>query len=1058
MIILCSCREIIIKIQRIINIVKNGFSCNNIFCCYGKSFNLRRKKAQGNDDLEEEKFYPEFQERQEDFIDKGQDLVSPSQSIQPTIVVPQDIEERMDIWIKSNQEGIKEESESSILELINIKNNSPDVSYLDPEPVLYRALTENPVYQNYFSDKINKLVGDKSKSSLFVETMLAKTQGLMEEIKERESEMTKEDEMKKQKEEEKEQLRKQDPYSVAIDLPDPSLNVKIYEKFLNLSLEEKNKMYGTMRMKYNDMMLSKAALDKFSQPKEGKLDQRMNFFLKNPQFLSSIIKSDPNFQKILRRELDNAGIKNKDFEQAIRESYSRRGIKKRITNVLNNEKGQFLHQILESLINRLDPTVAEWLKGAFFGAGEEQYREQSYSQEIGEEGYTGEKDLQGLTPGEVGDLSMTEADVNEASKQISNVIKYYLQDSLDDMETLNRYSSQKIMEGASDGYNKFESLKLTGPLGKEQIKEQEAYLRQYSIAERLNAYSQATTDQLEKLFKERGKTLPKDQFKMIYKNRFGKIVIPRSELERIFGSIKEEDIGSRDIKDYKDYVDVYKKQIEDGAIKDPFSPEWKEMINYKIPLESMADLGEIKKYIYDLKRGGYNDPNAIINKMKTGRMEELLNRFANIYETDDSKTAFSKKYNFINMSLKQDPKKHLSNAFEIYKKREGINKEKIKLEQEKEKVGRKPSENEAKRIKEKEKKISEKERKEVSNLKAIMGTSYTPMLPHISDLANEKILLKNGLEVPKFSTESLRGFVDLFDHHPTKLRNFMGVGGMVNPYDKQQRTNTELYYLARREDPPSHVKLLSNIYRDGVQEFNKKLQMTGRQLPSKPSFERDSWYVDFFNKYSDLDALQRALESKEEKIEKIEKSLDEYTFYANKKALFVISDKKKMDEILNSLKDPNERVETERQIRKWDGSSRLPLNIYTLLGQKTTSKIITDRIEQVQKIKEGLTEEQLKRSKREKRKGEGSIKEIGKDINILKKELTRILQKHNYNVDLSALKLAFVAYKKAISRIYKLNKIKKSSYKFASINTISIDAIIKDIRKEYNNFFDSLFL
>ena len=61
-----------------------------------------------------------------------------------------------------------------------------------------------------------------------------------------------------------------------------------------------------------------------------------------------------------------------------------------------------------------------------------------------------------------------------------------------------------------------------------------------------------------------------------------------------------------------------------------------------------------------------------------------------------------------------------------------------------------------------------------------------------------------------------------------------------------------------------------------------------------------------------------------------------------------------------------------------------------------------------------------------------------------------------YQFNLSALKLASIEYKRAMNRINKLLMIKKSCYKFAFVDSTSINNAIIKIEKDFDNLFDNL--
>ncbi len=981
------------NINKLMRLVKNGEFFN-------KSFNIKKKadifEEQGNVAA------PTQDQRNIPPIPSNIPVQMPTQvPVQdaPQIIpqIPEELEQRMDLWIKENNREIAFET-----------SKGPEgESYIGPDVILFRELTTHPEYRDILSNKIimsNPEIG-KHNSDLIVNTMMSKTQGIMGDIEERESGISRQEEEERQQREKIEEQRGLDPYSSSVPLPDPGLIKKVYEKFTFLSNKGKEEVYNLMHMRYNEEMLSQSSFKRFGEPEQGKIDQRMNFFLYNPQFLEPIIQQDPEFAEKLESEKSQP----------------------RKINVLNNEKGPLLHQILGGLIDRFDPSIIQWLKKGFgFGQdkGEETYRELSETEVVPESDEGRSPGLEGKTSKDFADLSITGADKEETSKLVSNATKYYLQDNMDEMDIINKVSSQAMMEEAK---NKFIDER-TSPAEKKQ------YLKRYSIGEKLNSYYLAVSDQLEKLFSERGKGLTNDIARMVYRNAEGQLMISNDIMKNMLGVAQRYeamDPGKpMTLLDYKDYIKIYKDRIRAGKEKDPFVPDWKKMINYRVAMNSMAGLGEIKSKIFDLKRQGHKDPNAIMVALSGGRNEGLLKRFSNVEENDP--LANKKIYDFIYMTLQQNPKgPNLKAPMQSYEDKKVIDKLEEDIKNGKGELSVKYNGNKEKKIKDNEDTLKGLKRQQGKNLKAIVGTSYIPLLAYVA----------KEMDRNKFLPGSLHGFIELFDQHPTKLKNFMSVGQQRNPYDDYGRTNTELYYKVRGEDPPKHVKVLYDLYNEGLETYEEK---TG--VPKK-TLEPGSWYSELFDKYNSFDILQKAAKDKQVKIDKAEEMKKEREEMANNRAVRDIGNPKKKQQIIDNIKDPLAKEQFIQTIEKWDGMTELDPIYYSYLGQKTTAKKLQDIQDIIKKLRGGLGE-----GKRV-RRGEEGLTQILQDMSNLKMELKRMLKNRGMDIDLSALRLASIKYKSFQNRLLKLAQMKKSNYKFAS----NFDFMINNIKNEFDQFFISLF-
>jgi len=929
------------------------------------------------------------------------------------------VDEWMDLWIKSNAEGIKRENTDEI---------AADVS-------LYREIKKHPEYQNILSEKINKnfpLVG-KEKSDMFVQTMLAKTQGLMGEIDEKERQMAEDKPFNKEE---------------GISAVEQDIAKKAYNRFMTLSPEERDLVDDIIKMKYTPQMLSQSIEYRFEDPGSlDKLDQRFNFFLYNPQFLEPFLQDDIYF----KTKFDNAKTKYQKI------------------SVMKQEKGDDLINVLSGLIDSLDPSIINWVKKRL-----NYINRDVSSKDISESVLLPETDegrpmtMEGDAPRDWADLAITGADKAESLKFMSNAVKYYLEDNISEMLEINNESSVSIMQEAHDGLK--ELIKESYINNKEiPPSKKKKKLNQYATGERLNAYFKGYHEQLVSLFDAEGGLNKNDSNKVRYKNKDGFMDIPSNIMKEMLDIAKKyrEDEGQDedefgrpkivDIADYHAYVDYYRKAIKDRKVKDPFRPEWKKMIKARAVMRNMAELGEIKNKIFDLKDKKFEDLSAIRKVLSGERDVFLLNHFANVSESDTDSIAGQKIDDFIFMTLNQDKDDYYMDVpLNAYKNQTKINKRQKEIDILSNKLRTKYNKKDEDTRDDMQNKLNEDSLKDVNNYKIALGTLYISLLPKLAKIQDQKIINKEtNMEEDRFLPSSLFGFVELFDSHPTRLRNFLNRGQQVNRDDLLGRTNTELYYKIRGEEPPSHVRALQNIYNRGVEtgEINK-----------------DKWYKELFSEYGKFDAYQRAYDKKKEREEFLTGKLNERVEKANNKVLDVVRSNDNgiaFQKVLNIIGDPNKRIEVENNINQWDGISELPLDYYGLFGQKLTATGIEKDKAAIKKIQGGykkrINEEGKEVSVNEKgeevrvRSGEEGLDDIYKMFEKQKTDLRNKLKERNVDIDFSALRIAESMYRIVQNKILKLSKIKEYSYKFASVNVLEIDKSIEVLKDNYDKFFMSLF-
>ncbi len=1004
-----------ININRIIKLVKKGmYYCN--------AFGLN-KKAQGfmEEDMADDAAAQWLAQQEKTVAPVPSDVSvqTPSQQIpQGADPISDDISQRMDRWVTENGREIGFEGSQDIITLIDKKNNAPSDSYLSPDFILYKDLISNPQYKGILSDKINMTNPsvDKQKADLFVETMLAKTQKLLNEMKDPEGSSI----MTPQPVE--------SPVEAPVEAPveDEKIQFSAYERFMpsNLSDEEKKRIFETVGMAYDGNMLSKAVEQKLGSPKKpGHLDQRMNFFLRYPEMLQNeefnVLRQVPNLEQSLREGLRKFGIADDNIIEALKQAYSNRSAKRPITEILKREAGDYLLNILQTLIDRADPAIAEWFKSSLLGGD---VVSGAHYTGTTEEGKAMEGNLSGATSADVSELNVTEEDMDETSKKIAGITTRYLANQLEEMGDLQSVAIQSMMHNNSDEYKKMASLipSSSGDDKKGLQKKMDRELKRYTGTERLNAFSTYAIRQLSEVFQTLGKGKKIEVMKggvkapsvIEYNNRKGTVSIPLKILRDIYG-VEDRDRSQYEglsIDDYGSYVDLYKKRINEGKVKDYFKAPWKSMLNYRLAYDSYADMGKVKSQIKDLaKRGG--NPDSIQAQLEAlPESAKLLELFSGISGKDSVAERSKKKGDFIYMTLNQTPEQ-LSKIYDAYKSKKVYDKKRQELKAK----GLPPSE-----LRVALRKMNKEESTKgniMHSLKTHIGDVFYPILPSIVNN------IQKAEGVDNFKSQAMKGFVDLFDHNPIQFKEFTKIGRNPNPYDSQGRSNTELYYLARGEEVPEHVKQLMEIKNQGLMESGKK------------SFEKGGWYDKFFKLYEKFNYSYRRIKAQESLINNEIENKDKYIENVmNARAKKILNNSTKFEMALKKV--PAEQSgEFRNNMSMWDGTTILPDNYYKWLGQNQTLKV-RDKIDiKLQEMN-------------------GKLSGIQKEAYKVKVNLSKMLADHHYKFDLSALKLASIEYSRLISRIKKLSEIKQSSYKFAFINTSLIDDTIRVIETDFDDFFD----
>ncbi len=1090
--VLCSNGEDMIDLNKIIKQVKSGL------CSYN-SFNIRMKRVAGLKKSAawwDESGFEDSDAAKEQAVRKSDPVSQPVQPVQPTqeappvditpavppvgtiqeVKVPEDVLATMDTWVKSFMEDYPQLGERAI---------SPNFD-------LYNILTKKPEYQSFLVNMITDMIGVKSvKANEFVETMKSLTEPMVEDIKA-------ENAIADAAEAEKGQIAtdvlikkiKEDRYSVlnlppegyeVLNLPlkdrpeDPGIWTKALERFLTLTGLEKVEVEESALQgkQIRRNKLSNAVEEKLGPPKRDNLvDQRMNFFIRYPEYLKPIIAADPQFEAILREELPKMGIaigtEEDGLTNAIGRAYSKEsgdekkeGLKRRTANIFNQHKAFELYEILMGLIENThsDPILFEWIKGSMMS------KERSKDVLM-------EKSPEGLTSSNAGEYIATEIEKRMTSELFGDISNKYWKPIVEDVNKIRHSSVGKMVSDSIDTYRKVSAMDTSTPTKAKAVQTaKNKALERYEAAEQINAMSIPIIQHFDDLLGQQGRQLRSDPEVMSYKSGKGKFQVPRSVLADIMMPRKGEESVASD--DYDGLIARYSKRLAEGTAE-PFLPKWKNLINFKYPVESFKEMGILKAQIKELAKvpphpDSRTDPidkirehllgsgyatslikysGVLFNEVPSKEVDETGKAKTQIVAAEPDSIARKKENDFIYMTMAQGD-------------------DRIKWLQE---LGsQRPGEN-----------FQQAENRSHHELLAIVGGKYPPLLGY---LANQKDAQADYMEKVReakerkevyqatpediedlnnsapYNNEGLDAFISLLDHH-SDTRNFLRKGKKHNRTDRKHRTNTELYYHLRDMKMPPLVKEVLDLYNEGLNNAPKKY-LTPMADPM-PAIESKSWYGQFFKGWEKFSPLFRTKEKRQLAVDKTYEAIENHQESANAKMRNLIGNPVKYKGFLRAIPDESTRKNINLTLKNWDKDSTLSDEVYSFMGQPNF----------VGKRKLLVSDEEKKRkgySSATSKNKDGSPKwvpgldEAKANIESLYKSLGEILEQNGKKPPRGsalavALKMSHAAYKRALIKIAALERMKKVNIKVASIGHIDyIDIEIARVKTEFDRYFNSLF-
>jgi hypothetical protein len=1068
------------NLDKLIEMVKKGEISE-------KPFNIRKKSwdeeyiRRVSDPASSEQGY------EVDFDAIDEDPASQQLNI-PTAVSPeqqaknQQIQNEMDLWVKNNIDSLKQESQEGYDVLEQKMTQAPETSTLDADKSrvghMVDEIRKNPNLLSDLSSKINKALNvGLGMSNIFVGTMLAKYQKGQQSIQEAPSTeaipvgTVPTDPTIEEDEGSGENLGYDDITMAVMETfsPDNLRRSGHWDSVLN-TLSPEGKGVGSM---YDVGKFTEAVEKTFGAPTEGsQFDQRMKFFLVNSHLLKqpffpveapqhNIFEQVPGMEQALQQQLQQLGIKNPDVTEGLKSSVgwssaqagSKKSPKSIMADALKTYAEPELHEILKQLIGNVDPSIVDWFKVKLPYVGKVTGPSIDVETETSNLGQAA-----GLDKGKVKREKATKEEKTTAAGQIAAIVDNYLEDQLEVMDMTKDSTVSKMMAPEVDKYISLKNSLASAKTPKEKAEIEKQMSKQmeiYTTVESLNGFSNYAIRQIKKLFKDATavsaglKTLkpgsPQQTTLINYTNDFGKAVVPSDIVETIF-------LGEG--KGNRDYVKDYKNKINSGEISDPYEPNWSGMVNRRIPYDAYADMYIIKSQInqaYQNKlsqrsehsRSGEDLVSSILRDFTSNaKANQMLEDFSGVAFMDNSLEEEKKKRDFIQMTIYQAEDKEKRKGRK-YKKQidwyEACYNAREKYNQKREDVKNDPKIKDEKTRQENLSFINREEKEGeitgytydkktgetkpviaysvLKNVKGNVGSIMWPILPGVL----------NTLEQSKasniFEKNAEKAFINLFNHQAKQYERYADLGKDPNPYDPQGRTNMELYYGIKEGGVPEEIKK--------IVDFSKQAKMN----------KSDKDYVLNLNKIWGL----------KKRIRNTQKLLDEARVERDIHINNRLNDKAKS--AIAALKNDKQRVKVfsqvppkelpmfQKVISAWDGKSLLKDKYYLWLGIKgplgkknTLQKNVDKYKNQIEAIEQAIVEKEVDNAELEKTTS------------------ARIAPTASGR---SYLRMIKAEYNRALSKIEKYQRIKRSSYKFASINS-SIDDIILGIEKDFENLLDSL--
>jgi len=1037
-----------------------------------KHFNMRKKSWNEDDEYIRRNTDPSDTEEYytEDFGEEGGEerqmniapLLTPEQKNQQALK-QEKIQKEITQWVQQNAQNMSIESKEGVEALEEKRDENPEDSLLQVNRFIVEEILKDPQLISILSNEINQAtqVGQYV-SNVFIGTMLAKYKIEQGNIQGAPIDTPR---LGVLPEEDGEDIMYDDITTSVMERFNPEALKRSgdWDSVLD-ALSPKGKDRGKGTGKMYDVGKFTEAVEKTFGVSSGGIDQRMNFFLTNSDLLMKPYFPEGNiFQKIngleisLREALSKLGINNPDITEALRsvkdttstDAKSSSSPRRIITDLLKLYAEPELLEILQNLISEGDPSIVRWFKNKLPYVG----NVSGPSIDADEEGRAIAPGIDKKTKEKI--EKATPEQQAKAAGQTAAIINGYLDGQLEVIDMMKNSTVSNLIKSQADEYIELKSqLSTLHGVEREKIEnDMKTKMKMYDIAEQLNGFSSYAINQLRNIFIEASavssglkyvKPGSKQQKTMInYTNAFGKAAVPSDVVKSIFVG-DEKNIKKNG---HRNYVEDYIQKINSGEIENPYSPDWSKMVNRRVPYDAYADMFIIKTQIKnEYKAQAERQPvgsfyeegviNSIYNNLNNfPQTKKMIENFSGVAPTDEPIKEETKKKNFIKMTIDQtdDDLKLYKGCYDARKKyneqREAVkNNPKLSEAEKKEQIhyinilekngdflGFKIDKNGNFINDRKGKPKVKRDYSMLKNVKGNIGSILWPILPSILDnIQNSKydnIFLKNAE----------KAFIQLFDHQAKQYERYADIGKNVNPFDDRGRSNTELYYLVKEGRIPEEIQKII--------DFTKKSKMTKDDKEYVIGLQKTFGLKKELRKWQDL--LNAAINDKNVHV------INRLLYKARKKIQQIQFEKDPniRSKFLSNV-PPDRLEEFETNINNWDGTSELPDEYYLWLGLKQAVN------------RKKTLEMPIKRYKKDVFKLQEKIVEQEKENAKLKRYTTASTN--------SYLRMVTAEYDRALLKIDRLYKIKRSSYKFASIDPVSIDDTILDIEKDFENLLDSL--
>ena len=1042
------------NLDKFIKMVRNGKISS-------KPFNIRKKAVEMDADaiIDQMDAEEKVRKQQEAAAAAAQSALNLTpQQIQEQNIQKTKIQNEMDMWVTQQADNMKKEIQIGKFEE---HKQEPEKSLLKSDKFITEEIMRNEQLKGDLSAKIESAIGVGSYiADIFVDTLMAKYKVERDNINNAPVEVPTAVPVK-------------DPVEVTEEDPEEDP-----EEFGEVGYD---KITGAVSEKFTPAVKSQADRDRvskfqmavnlaFGAPKSGsQFDQRMKFFLVNSHLLKepyfpkefpqkNIFQQLPGLEGILTEQLAELGINTPDVTAGLKASIgwtrvkarSNRSPKSIMSNLLKENAESELHEILYQLIEKEDDLIPKWINTKIKHV-DKMYGASIFNNPEITDVRKGKDPA--VMPKATDDQRQRAIDKNTA------IVETYLKSQVEIMDHMKDETMSSLMSFEYNKYNKLKQRYAQAQGGeKRKIKAQmKAQMKLYTDSEYLTAFGNYALDTMEEFFDDAtavvsGKMVQEQGAEetgsqLNYTGKYGRAKVLPADIERIFAA-------SKDIKDKElnnnDYIEEYIRQINEGIVTDPYIHNFSELANRSVQYDSFADLFILKSEIkskYNEKidprspdsRSGVDAIDSILGDIVIhGFTNKMLEDFSGVSKADKPSEKVAKQKAFIEMTLAQTDNdlKTFKNCYDARKKysdqRDEVDpnlpdadyKKKISV------INRAEAEGD---IVEGKYALDKKGRKipvrapgcVLKNIKQNIKRRAYLLFPSILESLKKPRTDRNDI----FSNITRKEFINIFAKDDKQYEQFAAKGKKVNPSDPEGRTNTELYWEIVDGKVPEDIQKAINFSRSRKES---KDELT----------ENEQKYITNLNF---IFGRKKKLREYELSLLKNKTLLDNHI-----KNTLNFKAQKDIDEILDQ---PNIDAQYRMMAKLEVPPENMDRLLKRILNRRSTSKPLRDKYNIW--LRRGGNVKRKNTIKRDINDLQANVDETTSEIQNLEMLNEKVRQQAEVYAK-SYLRMVTAEYNKALLKIDKLHKIRKSSYKFASVDYGSIDDTILGIEKDFENLLDGL--